>query len=253
MIQILIKRVELSTFCILRVKQEAKIIGPHIVFLITVGSRPRELHTNRIRIPFVQCRITLHKERIQFSQRRIGVCLQVVAFRLTGNYFIEHLWQNKKSSGDVCALTEVCLQIVSRIKSNRQNKARACATCKGTDYYDTQRLVGFVFLDLVKALNRLVQGLHLSSADHRFQRKTRNGTHLTSTLGQRLAVQNCIYRKPGIPCMRILVQILAHSLFCRRLNGFDEGVAFLNAAQVIDIRIKNSKSNIVALLACNHF
>ena len=53
--------------------------------------------------------------------------------------------------------------------------------------------------------------------------------------------------------MRILIQILAHSLLRRRLNGLNEGVAFLNAAQVIDIRIKNSESNIVALLTCDHF
>lgn len=52
--------------------------------------------------------------------------------------------------------------------------------------------------------------------------------------------------------MRINIQILAYRQFRRSLNCLDIRIGLTDLAQLIDIRIKYCKTNMLSLFLCNH-
>ena len=78
MIQLLVKAVQLLTFCILCIKQEAEIIWSYIIFFYFGRTYARERDTYCLVIFLSQGLIPFHQKCIQLTECRIGITTQIV-------------------------------------------------------------------------------------------------------------------------------------------------------------------------------
>ena len=229
---------------ILPVKEEAEI---HRLFVKHVKLIRRPLARHFQAVTLIELRILAcigaHDERIEFTQRRIGVCLQILFLLLRLARILEEDIGKQADAADDRLFPAVIFQIMADIHGNGKQNARSGAADQSRDDHDAHGLLHVVRIEALQLIDRSVQFGDSSLTQAGVKRQAGDGTDLSRALRQRLVVQLRIDGKPIFARLVVGVERLSDRHALRGLNREQAVDRMAQFPQFVRVRIERHKAD----------